>query len=88
MARYQVSYDLRKQRNYDELYKALEAYGAIRILESDWLLQSTQTTGQIRDSLARHIDGDDALFVAALTGGAAWQGRLLVSDEAVKNKLA
>lgn len=24
---YQINYDLRKQRNYDELYKKIKAYG-------------------------------------------------------------
>ena len=86
MAKYVVSYDLRKQRNYDDLYSALEELAAVRILESDWLVVSGQSAAQLRDALVKHMDGDDGLFVAALTGEAAWT-RLLVSHDAAKAKL-
>jgi hypothetical protein len=34
-----ISYDLRKQRNYDELYKLLEVWKARRLLKSVWLAE-------------------------------------------------
>jgi hypothetical protein len=58
----------------------------VRILESDWLLSSLRSAAQVRDLLAAHLDGDDGLLVAALTGEAAWQ-RLLVSDGGAKDRL-
>lgn len=80
MKPYTVSYDLRRQRNYQNLYDALSTYPqAVRILESIWLLTTSRSAVEIRNHLSQHIDGDNRLFVAALTGEAAWSG-LLNSD--------
>ena len=37
MPLYVISYDLRKQRNYDSLLKTLRDAGAVRMLASLWL---------------------------------------------------
>ena len=88
MAPFLVSYDLRRKRNYDELYAAIQSYPkSTRILESDWIISSSKTVGQIRDHLVAHIDADDGLFVAALTGAAAWR-RTSCGDEAAKAALS
>lgn len=88
MACYVVSYDLRNpQRDYDRLYARLSAWGALQVLESVHLIASDQSSSSdLRDDLARYIDANDGLFVARLTGEAAW--RSLNSDtQATKNKL-
>lgn len=72
---YQISYDLRKQRNYDGLYQRLKAYGTYcRALESTWLIATSDTATMIRDNLSQVMDGDDGLIVTRLQGGAAWRG--------------
>lgn len=72
---YQISYDLRKQRNYDALYGRIKSYGTwCHALESTWLIATHQPAVQIRDYLADVMDNDDGLLVVRLQGEAAWRG--------------
>lgn len=72
---YQIDYDLRKQRNYDDLYKRIKAYGPwCHALESTWLVATNQSAAQIRDNLLGVMDRDDGLLVTRLKGEAAWHG--------------
>ena len=75
MARYIITYDLRKPgRNYDELYKRIKSYRSwAHITESSWAVATTQTSGQIRDHLKGAMDSDDKLLVGIL-GTSAWFG--------------
>jgi hypothetical protein len=71
---YQVSYDLRKQRNYDALYKRIKDYGSYcHPLESSWVIATSETASQVRDYLAQAMDQDDGLLVTRLQGEAAWR---------------
>ncbi|WP_448099124.1 hypothetical protein [Luteibacter yeojuensis] len=75
MALYQISYDLRKQRNYDALYERIKAYGKwCHALESSWVISTSQSAVQVRDNLRQAMDGDDGLLVTRLSGEAAWYG--------------
>jgi hypothetical protein len=88
MARYLISYDLDKPgQDYPRLIKELERLGAIRILYSEWIFQSTSSVVQIRDWLTSFIDNNDMLLVVALTGEAAWT-RLMVSTDRFKQSIA
>lgn len=70
---YQINYDLRKQRNYDELYKKIKAYGTwCRPLKSCWIIISDKTAPQIHDDLQQVMDRDDGLLVTRLQRDAAW----------------
>jgi len=72
---YQVSYDLRKQRNYEALYERIKQYDNwCHPLESTWVIVTNQSTAQIRDNLIQALDRDDGLLVTRLTGEAAWYG--------------
>lgn len=88
MASFIVTYDLRKQgRNYQALYDRLKEWKAVSLLESVFLIKWDTNSTAIRDDLKAHIDGNDALFVAKLTGEAAWSGKLLADNNAVKSNL-
>lgn len=72
---YQIDYDLRKQRNYDELYKRIKSYGTwCHPLESTWFVKTNQTAAQVRDYLLSALDNDDGLIVTLLAGEGAWFG--------------
>lgn len=72
---YQISYDLRKQRNYEALYKRIKNLGSwCRTLESSWVIASQYTATQIRDDLKLALDRDDGLLITRLQGEAAWMG--------------
>lgn len=73
---YIVTYDLRAPgRNYDSLYEALRSYGTYyHIQESVWIIVSNRSATEICDHLLTFIDSNDSLFVARLSGEAAWFG--------------
>ncbi|MBU9661865.1 hypothetical protein KTF22_08170 [Burkholderia multivorans] len=77
MAVYFIGYDLtRKQfQNYENLITAIKAYGVYwGNLDSTWLIETAQSSTQIRDNLKQHIHTDDRLLVIRVQGEAAWTG--------------
>jgi hypothetical protein len=81
MARYLVSYDLQEPtQNYDKVIGAIKRYPTwCYLMQSTWLIWTTETVVQVRDSLRRVMSINDKLFVVDTTGkSAAWHG---LSDE-------
>jgi hypothetical protein len=77
MATYLISYDLRNQRNYEELFQAIKAYGTwAHIHQSFWAVVTTQSAEEVRDDLTQHMDSDDQIFVAKYGSEAAWRGTI------------
>lgn len=67
MKKYCISYDLRKDRNYEELYKTIRAYRTYaHALESTWFVITNESAKEIRDKLMKIIDKDDGLIVIEL----------------------
>lgn len=74
MSSFIISYDLISNKDYDSLYDAIKAYGVYaHILESVWIIKSSDSSVTIRDNLASYMDSDDKLFVAKLSGQSAWR---------------
>lgn len=85
---YQISYDLRKQRNYDALYERIKSYGTwCHALESSWVIATNQSATQIRDYLSGALDKDDGLLVTRLSGEAAWCGLVQEKSSWLKQQL-
>ncbi|NMZ52013.1 hypothetical protein [Pseudomonas poae] len=75
MRLYQITYDLRKQRDYPSLYQRIKAYGTwCRPLESSWIIATNDTVTQVRNNLQAVMDANDGLLVVRLQGEAAWYG--------------
>lgn len=76
MTTYIVAYDLHQPgQKYDCLREKLEAYGTYWHMQgSVWIIATAQSAAQVRDNLSTCLDSNDKLFVAALTGEAAWKG--------------
>ena len=75
MAAYIITYDLHKVgQNYDGLIDQIkESYPTNwHVQLSVWIVQTASTSAQIRDNLKPYLDSNDKLFVAKLTGEAAW----------------
>ena len=74
-----ISYDLRApDRDYNELWAALEKIGAKRILQSVWAVKANgKTPAMLRDQLKPHIDMKDRLLVAEVD---AWATRAAMID--------
>jgi len=64
-----VSYDLNKSgQNYDALYEELKrSPGWCHVLDSTWLVSTTETAKQVSDRLRKHLDENDDLLVMAVT---------------------
>lgn len=76
MNSYLVGYDLNKTgKDYNSLIAGIKKLGTWwHCLDSTWIVKSSLTAVQIRDSLKPLIDSNDELLVARLGGGAAWTG--------------
>jgi CRISPR/Cas system-associated endoribonuclease Cas2 len=82
MALYLVSYDLHVSRDYRRVIGLLERSGAVKVLESTWLLNAQGPAASIRDELRLQVDADDSLFVVELKPGSEWAGRLTKAGSA------
>lgn len=82
-----IEYDLRSSgRNYDELYKTIKSYSTwAHVTESTWFIKTSESCVQVRDKLLAHMDSNDRIFVAVLTGVAAWRNVLCNSEYLKKN---
>ena len=72
MAHFIISYDLRKQRNYQPLWDKLNSWGAVRLLESLWVVSMNSTAAAIRDALKSVVDDDDGIAVLEFTARTMW----------------
>ena len=74
MNSYLISYDLMApNKDYSKLISAIKEYGTYaKVLESCWIVKSSNTAKEIRDNLKNHIDANDKLFVVKLAGVGAW----------------
>jgi hypothetical protein len=72
MAKYAISYDYHKVRNYKPLYELLIAWNAKRLLESLWLANLDGSAVAVRAALESVADADDAFAVIQLVEGSDW----------------
>lgn len=67
MANYVISYDLIKDKNYEDLTEKIKSLGNwAKPLESFWLLVSDSSVSEIRDALKGVADKDDKIVVIEL----------------------
>ena len=73
MYSYVVTYDLRTPgKDYSSLISKIKTYSYSKICESAWIIKSNHSSSEVRDNLLTEMDYNDRLFVAKLTGEAAW----------------
>lgn len=68
-----VSYDLRAPgKDYARLWEHLQSYqDYIKPLESFWLLRTSYSAEQVRNTVKQYIDANDRLIVINVTSDAA-----------------
>ena len=72
-----ISYELkRSDKNYNQLYESILSIsmGKFHLLDTSWIIRSSHSALEICEKLGPHIDPDDKLIVAHLTGEASWKG--------------
>ena len=83
-----ITYDLcNPGKNYSGLINRIKDYKHCKITESCWIVSTSWSCIQIRDDLSKYLDNNDRLFVAELTGVAAWKGLMLDSNDNIKKIL-
>lgn len=87
---YIITYDLNKSgQNYNKLEETIKAYGAwAKIATTTFIIVTTESSEQIRNKLRATIDSNDKLFVAKLSGEAAWNGITQKIGEWLRNNIA
>ena len=73
---YLISYDLNRPNGesaYPNLIHALRQAGAVRILYSEWLLQSSAGAVDVANKFLAHMDSNDGIFVTEVTTNTAWR---------------
>ena len=77
---YLISYDLiTPGKDYQPLWDALYAMGAVRILYSQWLVRRAFTTPvDLANALLAHMDANDRIFVTEVPPNYAY--RTLMAD--------
>lgn len=83
-----VSYDLNNSgKNYDDLIKKIKTYSKwANVNKSVWFLKSDKSCADIADDLLTTMDSDDSIFVAKLTGAAAWSN-VICSGQHLKDNI-
>ncbi len=72
MALYFLTYDLRNSKNYDALYKELDNFNAVRILDSTWCFKRINTNSEgLRNYFKKFTDSDDGLIVSEVNSWAS-----------------
>lgn len=57
-----------------DLRRELEGYPAkTQLTDSAWVVRTPRSVTGVFDAIDRHLEPDDRLFVASLTGEAAWR---------------
>lgn len=77
-----VCYDLRKPgADYSALYEKLKSYTHwAKITESTCFIKTGRSCSEVRDDLLTVMDSNDRIFVAKLTGEAAWRNTIGKSE--------
>ena len=77
---YLISYDLMAPgKDYKDLWAALRAIGAVRVLESEWLTRRVNTSPiNLANHLLQFMDANDRIFVTEVANNCAY--RTLMAD--------
>lgn len=81
MATYIVTYDLNKETVRPKLLEDLKAaFNWAKLSESSYAVKTTKTAKGVYDTLSKHIDGNDNLYVISLKRPYYGQGPKDVND--------
>lgn len=79
MALFLVSYDFHAAAD-EPVRRRLDGWGAVRLLESLWLVTLNNSAVEIRNALKDAGDEHDSIAVVELKAGSDWAGRRINPD--------
>lgn len=88
MARFIISYDLMKGKDYKKITDELVRLGACRVLFSVWVLQSPMSCKALADHLEAFLDLDDRMVVFEATRTSVYTPSLTKEEEACLHRFA
>lgn len=70
-----ITYVLNKpEKEYEDFIKVIKGYRiSLKITEFTWFVSTPDSCISIMNTLKKHVDSNDRVFVAELTGTSAWQ---------------
>jgi hypothetical protein len=82
--RYLVSYDLLNPgKDYRPLWTALGDLGGVRVLESQWVMDRTNTTPKgLADYILKFMDANDRILVTEMPSNYAYRNLIAVPNAA------
>lgn len=70
-----ITYDLKRDKDYPELYSAIRKLNIYRNIQgSVWIVKTPHSAEAIIKHLGLYVDSDDSLFVAELFTEPWWRG--------------
>lgn len=72
MAQFLITYDNKRPRNYDALYRLMAQWKAVRLAESVWLANLVGPAVAVRNVVQRTMQRDDLIAVLELKHGSDW----------------
>lgn len=88
MSSYIISYDLKDATptQYEQVAEKIKSIGAwAKVLESTWVVISSETAVQIRDQILSILKNGDRLLVVESKGQAAWSNVICTNQWLVDN---
>lgn len=70
-----VTYDTHHGRDYQSLYDGMAEHGGVRLAESVWGIELTNTPGEVRDWVRSLLDDDDTIVVLRVAPTPNWAAR-------------
>ena len=68
MSIYLVTYDLNNPgQNYPSVTDAIKKYDYFHLMQSVWLVHTSETAAQVGDKIWKSMDGNDKIYVVELT---------------------
>jgi hypothetical protein len=72
MALYVISYDQHRDKDYTPIWNYLDKLGAVRVLESLWILESNSSASDLRNALRTATNDEDSIFVIQVFTNSGW----------------
>lgn len=86
MTTYIVTYDLNKESKRPPIVKDIKSYDSwAQLSESSYAIDTGQSPKQVYDFLAKHLDGNDNLYVIKISNPHYGQGPKEVNDWLANN---
>jgi len=80
MAVFIVTYDAHHERNYQDLYDAMEDHDGVRLSESVWGIVLNSQVAEVRDWVRNLLDDDDTIVVIQVDPKPSWATRKASQD--------